>query len=148
VVSELVTNAVLHARTDVVLSLELRPGVARIGVRDGSLATLAIRNYSAEAITGRGLGVVEALSRAWGAVADRDGKLVWAEFDLAGAKTVDAPPLHFTPTRRTRPRSRAAPKCAPYGSRASRSTPIWDGRPFARRPASHATVALTVGAAR
>jgi hypothetical protein len=88
VVSELVTN--------VVLSLELWPGVVRIGVRDGSLATLAIRNYSAEAITGRGLGVVEALSRAWGAVAEGDGKLVWAEFDLAGAKTVDAPsgPFH------------------------------------------------------
>lgn len=95
VVSELVTNAVLHARTDVVLSLELRPGVVRIGVRDGSLATLAIRNYSAEAITGRGLGVVEALSRAWGAVAEGDGKLVWAEFDLAGAKTVDAPSAPF-----------------------------------------------------
>lgn len=95
VVSELVTNAVLHARTDVVLSLELRPGVMRIGVRDGSLATLAIRNYPAEAVTGRGLGVVEALSRAWGAVADGDGKLVWAEFDLAGAKTVDAPSAPF-----------------------------------------------------
>jgi hypothetical protein len=67
----------------------------RIGVRDGWLATLAIRNYSAEAITGLGLGVVEALSRAWGAAADGDGNLVWAEFDLAGAKTVDAPSAPF-----------------------------------------------------
>jgi Histidine kinase-like ATPase domain len=95
VVSELVTNAVLHARTEVVLSLELRPGVVRIGVRDGSLATLAVRNYSAEAVTGRGLGVVEALTSAWGAVADGDGKLVWAEFDLAGAKTADATSAPF-----------------------------------------------------
>jgi hypothetical protein len=95
VVSELVTNAVLHARTAVVLSLQLRPGVVRVGVRDGSLASLAIRNYSAEAITGRGLGVVEALSSGWGAVADGDGKLVWAEFDLAGVKTADATSAPF-----------------------------------------------------
>jgi Histidine kinase-like ATPase domain len=95
VVSELVTNAVLHARSAVVLSLELRSGVVRIGVRDGSLATLAVRNYSAEAVTGRGLGVVEALSSGWGAVADGDGKLVWAEFDLAGAKTADATSAPF-----------------------------------------------------
>jgi hypothetical protein len=64
--------------------------VARITVRDGSRATLAVRNYSAEAVTGRGLGVVEALSRAWGAVADGDGKLVWAEFDLGGAPLAHA----------------------------------------------------------
>jgi hypothetical protein len=95
VVSELVTNAVLHARTAVVLSLELRPGVVRVGVRDGSLATLAIRNYSAEAVTGRGLGVVDALSSGWGALADGDGKLVWAEFDLAGGKTADATSAPF-----------------------------------------------------
>lgn len=90
VTSELVTNAVLHARTTVVVTLELQPAVARLTVRDGSRATLAVRNYSAEAVTGRGLGVVEALSRAWGAVADGDGKLVWAEFDLGGAMPVPA----------------------------------------------------------
>lgn len=84
VVSELVTNAVLHARTVLVLTLELRPGVARIGVRDHSPATLSVRNYSPEAVTGRGLGVVAALSRTWGIVADGVGKLVWAEFDLGG----------------------------------------------------------------
>jgi hypothetical protein len=67
----------------------------RVGVRDGSLATLAMRNYSAQAVTGRGLGVVETLSSAWGAAADGDGKLVWAEFDLAGAKTADAPSAPF-----------------------------------------------------
>jgi hypothetical protein len=90
VTSELVTNAVLHARTPVVLTLEVRPTMARITVRDGSRASLAVRNYSAEAVTGRGLGVVEALSRAWGAVADGDGKLVWAEFDLGEATPVHA----------------------------------------------------------
>jgi hypothetical protein len=96
VTSELVTNAVLHARTAVVLTLEVRPSVARITVRDGSRATLAVRNYSAEAVTGRGLGVVEALCRAWGAIADGDGKLVWAEFDLDGATPTGAgsAPIH------------------------------------------------------
>jgi Histidine kinase-like ATPase domain len=105
VVSELVTNAVLHARTAVVLTLELWPGVVRISVRDGSLASLAVRNYSTEAITGRGLGVVEALSRAWGAVADGDGKLVWAEFNLDGAETGDVgfAPYHVDSPQQSAP---------------------------------------------
>jgi Histidine kinase-like ATPase domain len=85
VASELVTNAVLHARTPLALTLELRPGVARIAVRDQSPATLAVRSYSSEAVTGRGLAVVAALSRTWGMVADGEGKLVWAEFPLDGA---------------------------------------------------------------
>lgn len=85
VVSELVTNAVLHARTALLLTLELKPGVARIAVRDASPATLAVRSYSSEALTGRGLAVVAALSQTWGMVADGAGKLVWAEFDLDGS---------------------------------------------------------------
>jgi anti-sigma regulatory factor (Ser/Thr protein kinase) len=86
VVSELVTNAVLHARTELVLTLEVRPGVVRVAVRDRSPAALAVRNYPPDAVTGRGLGVVAALSRTWGMVADADGKLVWAEFDLDGTE--------------------------------------------------------------
>jgi Histidine kinase-like ATPase domain len=88
VASELVTNAVLHARTVLVLTLELRPGVARIAVRDRSPARPAVCSYSSEAVTGHGLAVVAALSRTWGTVPDGDGKLVWAEFDLDDAGNV------------------------------------------------------------
>jgi anti-sigma regulatory factor (Ser/Thr protein kinase) len=83
--SELVTNSVLYARTRLVLTLRLRPGAVRVGVRDGFPATPTVRHYPPEALTGRGLGVVAALSRAWGVDSNRDGKHVWAEISLDGA---------------------------------------------------------------
>jgi anti-sigma regulatory factor (Ser/Thr protein kinase) len=83
--SELVTNSVLHARTPLTLTLHLRPGVVRIGVGDRFPATPAVRHYRPEALTGRGLGVIAALSHAWGVDADHDGKLVWAEISLDDA---------------------------------------------------------------
>ena len=77
--SELVTNAVLHARTELTLTLELRDGRVRIGVKDRSKAPPALRHYRADALTGRGLGVVAALSDSWGISTAPDGKEVWAE---------------------------------------------------------------------
>jgi anti-sigma regulatory factor (Ser/Thr protein kinase) len=77
--SELVTNAVLHARTDLTLTLEPRGDRVRISVRDHSQAPAALRHYRADALTGRGLGVVAALSDNWGISAATDGKVVWAE---------------------------------------------------------------------
>jgi anti-sigma regulatory factor (Ser/Thr protein kinase) len=77
--SELVTNAVLHARTELTLTLELRDGRARISVKDRSKAPPTLRHYQADALTGRGLGVVAALSDSWGVSTAADGKVVWAE---------------------------------------------------------------------
>ena len=64
--SELVTNAVLHARTELTLTVELRDGRVRISVTDRSQAPATLRHYRADAFTGRGLGVVAALSDRWG----------------------------------------------------------------------------------
>jgi anti-sigma regulatory factor (Ser/Thr protein kinase) len=82
--SELVTNAVLHARTELVLTLELRRDRVRISVRDHSQAPATLRHYRADALTGRGLGVVAALSDNWGVSAASDGKVVWAELAANG----------------------------------------------------------------
>jgi anti-sigma regulatory factor (Ser/Thr protein kinase) len=82
--SELVTNAVLHARTELVLTLELRRDRVRISVRDHSTAPETLRHYRADALTGRGLGVVAALSDTWGVSAAADGKVVWAELAANG----------------------------------------------------------------
>jgi anti-sigma regulatory factor (Ser/Thr protein kinase) len=94
--SELVTNAVLHARTELTLTLELRDRLVRISVEDRSRAPATLRHYQADALTGRGLGVVAALSERWGVSAAPDGKVVWAEVvaggDEPGASGAPRPP--------------------------------------------------------
>lgn len=75
--SELVTNAVLHARTDVVVRLTRLDDAVRIDVRDGSTRAPMARNYAADATTGRGLTLVDTLAREWGVDVEVDGKIVW-----------------------------------------------------------------------
>jgi anti-sigma regulatory factor (Ser/Thr protein kinase) len=89
--SELVTNAVLHARTELTLTLELRDGRVRIGVEDRSRAPATLRHYQTDALTGRGLRVVAALSDSWGISAAADGKVVWAEVAASGNGAGSAP---------------------------------------------------------
>jgi anti-sigma regulatory factor (Ser/Thr protein kinase) len=80
-VSELVVNAVLHARSEVVLRLSLRDEVLRVEVVDCSDAPLEQRPVDPTAVSGRGLMIVDALASAWGVDAADDGKVVW--FELA-----------------------------------------------------------------
>ena len=83
VVSELVTNAVIHGSEPIDLALEINADVLRIEVGDGDPAVddVAMRNRSSDdthAPDGRGLRIVDALSDSWG-VSDRpSGKTVWA----------------------------------------------------------------------
>jgi anti-sigma regulatory factor (Ser/Thr protein kinase) len=80
-VSELVTNAVLHARTDFELVIRaVRTGV-RVEVRDHSPAEPVVRRYEDEAMTGRGLALVDELAARWGVDRHPDGKAVWFELD-------------------------------------------------------------------
>jgi hypothetical protein len=50
-----------------------------------------MRHYRADALTGRGLGVVAALSDTWGVSAAADGKVVWAELGANGDEPAGAP---------------------------------------------------------
>jgi anti-sigma regulatory factor (Ser/Thr protein kinase) len=84
--TELVTNAVLHAHTPLTLAVELLDDRVRVSVRDGSSAPAALRRYRRDALTGRGLGMIAAVSRAWGVEPARGGKVIWAEFDLDGLR--------------------------------------------------------------
>jgi anti-sigma regulatory factor (Ser/Thr protein kinase) len=98
--SELVTNAVLHARTELTLTLELREDRVRISVTDRSHAPATLRHYRPDALTGRGLGVVAALSDRWGVSTAPDGKVVWAELRANGdhpAATPSSPDLRDAP---------------------------------------------------
>ncbi len=78
-VSELVTNAVVHARTDVTLHVMIRHGVLRIEVTDGSPVVPTPRRPSGLAGTGRGLQLVDRLANRWGVQKSRGGKTIWFE---------------------------------------------------------------------
>lgn len=80
VVSELATNAVLHARSTFVVRLLLDgEGRVRVEVTDASARRPDRRAHSTDASTGRGLAIVAELAVAWGVDTGGDGKTVWAE---------------------------------------------------------------------
>ncbi|MDQ1679216.1 MAG: hypothetical protein QOI42_75, partial [Frankiaceae bacterium] len=91
VVSELVTNAVLHAGVPVRLSVTVGPEAVRIEVRDASRALPVRPLHTEDAMTGRGLALVTALTRQWGVEAVDDGKVVWAEVGPGGGHGDVAP---------------------------------------------------------
>jgi anti-sigma regulatory factor (Ser/Thr protein kinase) len=78
-VSELVSNALLHARTGVRLSMERQRNGVRVGVADGSDGRLALRNHAVDATTGRGLMILDRLASDWGEDHGPHGKTVWFE---------------------------------------------------------------------
>jgi len=98
-VSELVTNAVLHARSQPLLGLVLLedPVRIRVEVSDGSPTVPRQRRYSGTSATGRGLGLVEALSETWGTERTPTGKLIWAVFGPEGEEPDAAAWLSDTP---------------------------------------------------
>lgn len=78
VVSELVTNAVLHARTDLVVRVRrYRRGVARVEVVDGSSVLPGPRAVTRASRSGRGLTLVDELASDWGVEPSGTGKVVW-----------------------------------------------------------------------
>ncbi|HEX2054237.1 MAG TPA: ATP-binding protein [Actinomycetota bacterium] len=78
-ISELVTNAILHGGEGAVLTLNLGPSRLRAEVRDSSPAMPVVRGYSETATTGRGMVIVDALAAAWGTFEVDGGKVVWFE---------------------------------------------------------------------
>jgi len=80
IVSELVTNAVEHAGTDVTVTVWRRGTGLHLSVRDGDPRLPRLLSASSGALgeRGGGLRIVGARATAWGAMATRDGKLVWA----------------------------------------------------------------------
>ena len=83
ILTELVTNATLHGKPPVTVGIQVSPDHARMEVADASPGTPVRPVHGPEAMTGRGLLLVEALSERWGVDARPEGKLVWAEIGLA-----------------------------------------------------------------
>lgn len=78
-VSELVTNAVVHARPPVHLSIDIDRWRTRIEVSDAVGRVPHARSADRGAPGGRGLALVETLATQWGTTMSDDGKSVWFE---------------------------------------------------------------------
>ncbi|HZU71977.1 MAG TPA: SpoIIE family protein phosphatase [Acidimicrobiales bacterium] len=84
IVSELVTNALLHARGCTGVQVVDLPDGVRIEVSDARPVPPVLGLASPDAMTGRGLRLVDRLSSRWGARPVGEGKVVWAEVSEAG----------------------------------------------------------------
>ena len=79
-VTEVVANAVVHAGSEVSVAVQVRPAAIRVVVRDGDSSVPAPRNAGPDELSGRGLGLVEAMASAWGVdPVPGGGKDVWFE---------------------------------------------------------------------
>lgn len=79
-ISEVVTNAVLHASGPVTVEVQQKGDAYRIAVSDGSRTPPTEKGYRTDDATGRGLHLLDCLAAAWGWKRTRSGKVVW--FDL------------------------------------------------------------------
>jgi anti-sigma regulatory factor (Ser/Thr protein kinase) len=114
VLTELVTNAVIHARTpkgrEVGVTLRRLDSVVRIEVRDADSTPLTAPTEPSESMpvyqlpgNGRGLLLVEQLCNGrWGSAEEVIGKTVWAEIPLMLASEEPSPDeVHPGPCQRT-----------------------------------------------
>ncbi|MDQ3628015.1 MAG: ATP-binding protein [Actinomycetota bacterium] len=92
--SEVVTNAILHARTQITVRVVSRNGTSRserVCVSDLSGAPLRAMQERGEVwSSGRGLRILSAVTRQWGVDAEHPGKCVWFEPTAHADTPVDA----------------------------------------------------------
>ena len=82
VASELATNAIAHAHTRFSVTLAATDESVRLEVLDESPSEPVMMIARPMDTGGRGVAIVDALSREWGSTAGRSGgKSVWATFD-------------------------------------------------------------------
>ena len=86
-VSELVTNAVIHAHSDLEVSVQLLKGRLRVDVTDHDEEMVKRRDAADTEVSGRGMDLVEALATAWGVDMRPGGKSVWFEVPMRAAGT-------------------------------------------------------------
>lgn len=117
VLTELVTNAVEHARTPLTVTVGLRSTtrdadnagnadnggddgpVVRIEVADGSASLPRPQPLDRWAARGRGLQMIEVLTTGWGYTATATGKTVWAELTPDPALSLPTGAGHWAAAR-------------------------------------------------
>ena len=83
--SELATNAIVHARTDFVVTVSRRGNALRVAVRDDDPSLSELREPKLDGESGRGLVTVDALADAWGIEPEAHGKVVWFRLSANGS---------------------------------------------------------------
>lgn len=95
-VSELLSNAVRHAGTDIVLTMRLTDRLTvEVLDNDPDLRHPVVPDLDLRATSGRGLRIVSAISSDWGVRAAPSGKAVWFTLALPESGTPDADILSF-----------------------------------------------------
>lgn len=129
-ISELVTNAVLHAGTLIGVQIKRMGAGLRIEVHDGNPhlpvvdAARPEELLSNRSMTGRGLALVAATSDRWGCEPVGCGKVTWAEVGTGQRMVAAAPPPSYPPA----PQVPAVPAVAAARGVVRRSAVTGSGR--------------------
>jgi len=91
-VSEVVTNALVHSGTSIDVSMSADEQGVLVEVGDGSQHVPRPRNYAATSITGRGVALLDRTADDWGVVRGIRGKTVWFVLSAENARAQGTEP--------------------------------------------------------
>ena len=121
VLSELVTNAVRHAHTDLVCQVAVTPRTIEIAVIDADPRLPIPLPRDPARAGGFGLAITAGLSSRWGVAEFAGGKAVWASFDVAGPDLAS----ELVERDRGRPRVTTRPRIRGWSCEVRGSGPRW-----------------------
>ncbi|PRY11168.1 ATP-binding SpoIIE family protein phosphatase [Kineococcus rhizosphaerae] len=82
--SELVTNAIVHGRSDARLKVVAGPRSVHVEVADDNDRVPVLQTHDDEALSGRGISLLEVAATRWGVEEAPIGKVVWFTLDASG----------------------------------------------------------------
>jgi anti-sigma regulatory factor (Ser/Thr protein kinase) len=125
-ISELATNAIVHAGTRFVVRVSVAAQTVRIAVTDRNPAVRAVpRHYADDASTGRGLGMIAMMAESWGIDQRPGSKTVWCELiraDVLAGPDDDGGRDQISRSAAPAPSLRVVPKRASPGRSAQNSS--------------------------
>ena len=80
--SELITNAVLHGRSEVELTVEITGVAVKVSAADMNSRMPVLQSADELALDGRGIAIINLLASSWGVVTTEAGKTVWFCLEL------------------------------------------------------------------